>query len=146
MTPSRHFGDAPCEPHSGTLLSFAGNCTTPVSVTELDAARIDLELQMTPRLLPHEGWLTVNCQWQRHGTALVDRQCVDLTRAFTPSLARLGALVRAVLDALGRDDTDIDCDTSLRAARHDAIVKARVRIVSAMATRVLTNGSSRRTT
>ena len=133
MTPTRHIGDAPCEPHSGTLLRFAGNCTATVSIKELHPARIGLELHMTPKRPPREGSLTVNCQWQRRGTALVDRQCVDLSRSSTPPAARPGALVRALLDALGRGDTDIDCDTSLRAALHDAIVTARVRLVSATA-------------
>jgi hypothetical protein len=33
MTPTRHIGDAPCEPASATLLRFAGNCTATVSAT-----------------------------------------------------------------------------------------------------------------
>jgi hypothetical protein len=88
---------------------------------------------MTPRLPPREGSLTVNCLWARRETTLCDRQCVDLSRSSTPPAARPGALVRALLDALGRGDTDIDCDTSLRAALHDAVVTARVRLVSATA-------------
>jgi hypothetical protein len=133
MTPTRHIGDAPCEPHSGTLLRFGGNCTATVSIKELHPARIGLELHMTPRLPPREGSLTVNCRWERRGTALVDRQCVDLTRSSTPPTARPDALVRALLDALGRGDTDVDCDTSLRAALHDGVVTARVRLVTVTA-------------
>jgi len=33
MTPTRHIGDALCEPASATLLRFAGNCTATVSAT-----------------------------------------------------------------------------------------------------------------
>ena len=47
-----------------------------------------------------------------------------------PPPAGPGALVRALLDALGRGDIDIDCDTSLRAALHDAVVTARVRLIT----------------
>jgi hypothetical protein len=112
MTPIRYIGDAPLEPGSAAWLRFEGNCTAAVSVTALDAVRIGLELQMTPRLPPHEGSLTVNCLWARRGTALFDRQCVDLTRSSTPPPERPGALIRALLDALGRGDTDINCDAS----------------------------------
>jgi hypothetical protein len=133
MTPTRYLGDAPCEPHSGTLLRFAGNCTATVSIKELHSARIGLELHMTPKRPPREGSLTVNCLWARRGTTLCDRQCVDLSLSSTPPPARPGALVRALLDALRRSDTDVECDTSLRAALHDAVVTARVRLVTVTA-------------
>jgi hypothetical protein len=127
MTSSRYIGDAPCEPHSAKLLRFAGNCTATVSVIELHPARMGLERHMTPRLPPREGSLTVNCLWASRGTTLCDR------RSSTPPPARPGALVRVLLDALGRGDTDVDCDTSLRAALHDAVVTARVRLVTVTA-------------
>jgi hypothetical protein len=133
MTPICYIGDAPLESGSAAWLRFEGNCTAAVSVTALDAARIGLELHMTPRLPPREGSLTVNCLWECRGMALADRQCVDLTRSSTPPPARPGALVRALLDALGRGDTDIDCDASLQAALQAAVVTARVRLVSVTA-------------
>ena len=126
-------GDTPPDPAAATMLRFAGNCTTNVLVTKLDADHIELELRLTPRRLPHEGSLTINCRWERRGLALTDERCVDLTRSSTPPMVSQGALVAALLDALGLSDTDIDDDEALRATLHNAIVTVRVRLIAVTA-------------
>jgi hypothetical protein len=123
------FKDDRADPAAPVWPRYAGNCTATVSVTSLDVERIDLELRLTPRCSPRTGSLTIYCPWQRYGTALDDGQGVDLSRSLVSPPARRGALVRALLDALGRGDVDLEHDDALMAALHGAVVAVRVRLV-----------------
>ena len=114
---------------AATMLRFAGNCTTAISVTALDAVHIELELRLLPRRLPREGAMTIFCRWRRSSTALFDLRHVDLTRSSSPPPERPGALVDALLGALRSASIDASDDDALQAALHGAIVTSRVHLI-----------------
>jgi len=130
MTFNQDVADAPSDADAAAVLRFVGNCTTIISVKDLDAERIKLELRLTPRRLPRVGSMTFNCLWQRRGVALTDEQCVDLSRSSDPPVARPGTLTFALLDALGRTEIGIDDDEALYRVLDGSILTTRVRLVA----------------
>ena len=63
MTSTRTSGAVP-PASAATMLRFAGNCTTAISVTALDAVHIELELRLLPHRLPREGAMPIFCRVQ----------------------------------------------------------------------------------
>lgn len=113
-------------PNPATITYFSGNCTATISLEEVDAEQITFELFLKSSSAPRESSMAIRCSWKRRGTALCDDQCIDLTRSSKRPSAGPGALIRALLKAIGRSEIDLDDDRQLRGALDGAVLTARV--------------------
>jgi len=96
-----------------------------------DALRRATPEMLTRGILP--GGLTLNCSWRRRGRELHDRQCVDLREARRAASPPRGALIYALLVALGRRDVDAREGEVLQRVLHGAAITVDVRLVEAFA-------------